>query len=121
MFQNDGTYNIFAMARAASNDNRPLVPSAEIVHHQPCGDVEAEEMPSIVNLDNAAIGQLIKRRDGMKCIYFGQSTATPDLFPHHNYRFTAENDDGTTKFYTDVNGRWLKDEHPKDIIGLWKD
>ena len=120
MFENNGTYNLFAMASAARV--RPDAPRGYIVeNHQPVGDCKDDEpIAGKVDLSKAAVGSFWKTRlDGRAELISNSHARVFKGIPQpYRIRYHAAVEDNVC-----VSGfsRTASDPCSLDLVGPWVD
>lgn len=123
MFDNNGSYNIFAMAFAAKE--RPdRQRGYEVIHHQPCGDggEDPDTAQAQIDLENVPAGSLWRTRRGLKAEHtrYKRNSTWPAVFEVELVGLSEKIKISTTRF-----GRASSDEangfpdHEWDIMGPW--
>lgn len=126
MFDNNGSYNIYAMAFAAKE--RPdRARGYEVVHHQPCGDGKDDDAPTpaAVDLKDVPVGSFWKTRNGRKAEHqryrCDRFTLWPAYFTVPGAFLPGDEINLTTTRYGRASADHEKGypDHEWDIIGPW--
>lgn len=121
MFENNGTYNLFAMASAARV--RPGAPRGYIVeNHQPCGPVEDESPFTLEQqIAEAPLGSFWKTRHGEKMVLLDKhATDWAGRYPIR-MGFLPHTEGAHIDYKTTGHQQNETQLHDRDIVGPWVD